>query len=220
MAPPRVIEVRSGDQSLHSQKWRVALTEDAFDRFVACGGGAAAKVFGEGSLFSLLLFGKFFDPADAFPLWEFEAETLLSGPGNASKTAVDWSETDSVCSESRATRKCDVEICGVKEKVVELSGLWGGREADAREWKAGRWWEHGFVRRLELPPDANWKKTEAYINDDIFLEIKIPKTASGSKSLISFCSCKKRVGDGLHHRAVLIELWSSVLTVCRISIEG
>ncbi|CAL9198115.1 unnamed protein product, partial [Musa hybrid cultivar] len=95
MLPPRVIEVRSGDQSSHSQKWRVALTEDAFDRFVACGGDTSRKVFGEGSLFNLLLFGKFFDPADTFPLWEFEAETLLSGPGNTSKTAVDRSETES-----------------------------------------------------------------------------------------------------------------------------
>ncbi|CAD5184954.1 unnamed protein product [Musa acuminata subsp. malaccensis] len=104
MPQPRVIEVRSGDQSSHSQKWRVAFTEDAFDCFIACSGDAVGKVFGEGSLFNPLLFEKFFDPADAFLLWEFEAETLLSGPGNTSKTAVDWSETDSVCSESRVTR--------------------------------------------------------------------------------------------------------------------
>ncbi|THU53912.1 hypothetical protein C4D60_Mb10t19390 [Musa balbisiana] len=71
MPPLRVIKVRSGYQSSHSQKWRVAFTEDAFNRFVARGRDAAGKVFGEGSLFNPLLFGKFFNPADAFLLWEF-----------------------------------------------------------------------------------------------------------------------------------------------------
>lgn len=94
MSPRRVLEVRPGDDQ-DSQKWRVSLSEDAFDSFIARGGDAARKVFGEGSLFSPLLFGKFFDPADAFPLWEFDSEILLSGLRSASKTNVDWDETDS-----------------------------------------------------------------------------------------------------------------------------
>ncbi|KAJ8478508.1 hypothetical protein OPV22_022235 [Ensete ventricosum] len=89
MPPPRVIEVRSGDQSSHSQKWRVASRKTCLIASLLAAG------FGEGPLFSPRLFGKFFDPADAFPLLEFEAETLLSGPGNTSETAVDQSETDS-----------------------------------------------------------------------------------------------------------------------------
>lgn len=93
MPPRRAIDVRSGDPNPH--KWRVPLTEDAFDSFVAQGGDAARKVFGEGSLFSPLLFGKFFDPGDAFPLWELESEPLLSGLRSTSKTSVDWFETDS-----------------------------------------------------------------------------------------------------------------------------
>ncbi|RRT53919.1 hypothetical protein B296_00040279, partial [Ensete ventricosum] len=211
MPPRRAIDVRYGDPNPH--KWRVSLTEDAFDSFIAHGGEAARKVFGEGSLFSPLLFGKFFDPGDAFPLWEFESEPLLSGLRSTSKTSVDWFETDSeyvLKAElpgtsssiiliislhqsiklitfntmlSAASRKCELEVCGPKVKVMDISGLWRGRETDARDWKIGRWWEHGFVRRLELPQDANWKKMEAYINDDVFLEIKIPKQSCESSKV-------------------------------------
>ncbi|CAL9037326.1 unnamed protein product [Musa banksii] len=184
MPPRRAIDVRSGDPNPH--KWRVPLTEDAFDSFIAHGGDAARKVFGEGSLFSPLLFGKFFDPGDAFPLWELESEPLLSGLRSTSKTSVDWFETDSeyvLKADLPAARKCEIEVCGPKEKVMDISGLWRGRETDARDWKIGRWWEHGFVRRLELPQDANWKKMEAYITDDILLEIKIPKQTSESSKV-------------------------------------
>ncbi|WOL07442.1 22.3 kDa class VI heat shock protein-like [Canna indica] len=175
----RPIEVRSGADP-NSQKWRIPLAEDAFDSFLAHGGDAARRVFGDGSLFSPLLFGKFFDPGDAFPLWEIESEALFS------KNSVDWFGTDSEyvlkAELPVGARKCDVEVCGQKEKVIEISGVWRGKEVDAREWKNGRWWEHGFVRRLELPVDANWKKIEACINDDILLEIKIPrnKTCEGN----------------------------------------
>ncbi|KAG6516977.1 22.3 kDa class VI heat shock protein-like [Zingiber officinale] len=179
MPSRRAIEVRAGDGN--SQKWRVSLSEDAFDSFVAHGGDAARKVFGEGSLFSPLLFGKFFDPGDAFPLWEFEADALLAGLRNASKTGVDWSETDSEyvlkAELPVGVRRCDAEVCGLSTKVIEISGMWKGKESEARDWKMGRWWENGFVRRLELPADANWKKVEAYIVDDILLEIKIPKNS-------------------------------------------
>ncbi|KAG1347278.1 22.3 kDa class VI heat shock protein [Cocos nucifera] len=179
MSPRRVLEVRPGDQD--SQKWRVSLSEDAFDSFIARGGDAARKVFGEGSLFSPLLFGKFFDPADAFPLWEFDSETLLAGLRSASKTSVDWDETDSeyfLRAELPGARNCDVEIRGEKGKVIEISGKWRGRESDSRDWKTDRWWEHGYVRRLELPENANWRKMEAYIDNDIFIGIKIPKNIS------------------------------------------
>lgn len=36
--------------------------------------------------------GSFFDPSDAFPLWEFESEALLSGLWSVSKTSVDFWE--------------------------------------------------------------------------------------------------------------------------------
>jgi len=92
MSPRKALEVLSDDHN--SQKWRVSLTEEAFNMFITHGDDTARKVFGEGSLFSPLLFGKFFDPADAFPLWEFESEALLLGLRSASKTSVDWMETD------------------------------------------------------------------------------------------------------------------------------
>lgn len=39
------------------------------------------------------------------------------------------------------------------------------------------------MRRLELPDDANWRRAEANIENDIFLEIKIPKNNSGRNDL-------------------------------------
>ncbi|KAF3453541.1 hypothetical protein FNV43_RR03981 [Rhamnella rubrinervis] len=52
------------------------------------------KVFGDGSLFSPLLLGKYFDPSDAFPLWEFESEILSSNLRSLGQSTVDWFQTD------------------------------------------------------------------------------------------------------------------------------
>ncbi|KAJ6791171.1 22.3 kDa class VI heat shock protein isoform X1 [Iris pallida] len=183
MPPRRALEVQSDDRN--PQKWHVSLTEDAFNAFLAGRGGgddAARAVFGEGSLFSPLLFGKFFDPADAFPLWEFESGALLSGVHGASKTSVDWMETDAHyvlrAELPEGARKIKVELCGDKGKLLEISGQWRGKESDARDdWRTGRWWERGFVRRIELPDNANCRKVEAHIDDDVSLEIKIPKNS-------------------------------------------
>lgn len=97
----RAIEVRlqpgaAGDASA-PPKWRMSLLENTFAGFLqGAGADAAARaVFAEGSLFSPFLFGKFFDPADAFPLWEFEPEVLLAAlRRSAARTTVDWAETD------------------------------------------------------------------------------------------------------------------------------
>ncbi|KAJ3696032.1 hypothetical protein LUZ60_001409 [Juncus effusus] len=185
MPPKRApVEIRSDDHS--SQKWQVSLTEATFRSFLSHGGEPA--VFGEGSLFSPFLFGKFFDPADAFPLWDFDSDALLSGLRSGRKTSVDWVETESeyvVKAELPGGKKCEVEITGVDSKVLEINGKWRATPTPSSEkdWRAGRWWEHGFVRRIELPDDANWKKAEAYIYDDNFLEIKIQKNISAECSV-------------------------------------
>nr|CAD1819284.1 unnamed protein product [Ananas comosus var. bracteatus] len=124
------IDVRQpSDQTSNRQKWRVSLTEDAFESFMARCGDAGREVFGEGSLFSPMLFGKFFDPSDAFPLWEFDSDDLLSALRCSSKTSVDWAESSSefiLRAHVPGARKCEVEICGEKPKVVmEISGQWG-----------------------------------------------------------------------------------------------
>ncbi|KAJ0966076.1 hypothetical protein J5N97_027214 [Dioscorea zingiberensis] len=184
MAPRRALEIRLGEQD--SQRWRMPLREDAFESFMARAGDTAHKVFADGSLFSPLLFRKFFDPADAFPLWEFDSEVLLKAVRSASNCSVDWQETDTeyvLRAELPSGRKSEIEISGEKGKVVEISGQWSGRESETMNWKASRWWEHGYVRRIELPEDANWKKMEAYIDDDNLLEIKIPKNNSDSNAL-------------------------------------
>ena len=100
----RAIEVRllpgggGGGGDAAAPRWRMSLLENTFSGFLqGAGADAAARaVFAEGSLFSPFLFGKFFDPADPFPLWEFESDVLLAAlrRGNARST-IDWAETDS-----------------------------------------------------------------------------------------------------------------------------
>ncbi|KAG0496176.1 hypothetical protein HPP92_000867 [Vanilla planifolia] len=179
MSRRRALEIRWDDDN--PQKWRVSLAEDAFLSFMAQGGEAAQRVFGDGSLFGPLLFQKFFDPADAFPLWEFETDTLLSGHPSA-RGVIDWSETEEAYVLRAELPVCarDVEIgaCGDNNRVMEISGCWRkGSEPIGRDWRNGRWWEYGFVRRLELPEDADWRKMEAFLDNDGILEINIPKAA-------------------------------------------
>ncbi|WOK91881.1 22.3 kDa class VI heat shock protein-like [Canna indica] len=163
MSLRKVIEVGSGDQNSH--KWRISLSEDVYDSFIAHNHSTdvAQKVFSEGSLFSPQLFGKFFDPADAFPLWEFESESLLLRLQNSSRSStVDWFETKSEYALKAelpvGARKCELEVCNQKVKVIEISGSRRGRENDTNDWKLDRWWEYGYVRRLELPKDAKLEK--------------------------------------------------------------
>lgn len=62
---------------------------------------------------------------------------------------------------------------------MEISGEWRRqKESGAREWKSGHWWEHGYVRRLELPEQVDWRKSEAQLKNDVVLEIRIPKNAT------------------------------------------
>jgi HSP20 family molecular chaperone IbpA len=66
-----------------------------------------------------------------------------------------------------------------KGKVVEISGQWKQQQRDQskiKDWRSGQWWEYGYVRRLELPEDADWRRMEASLNNDILLEIRIPKS--------------------------------------------
>lgn len=89
----RQIEVLRDDQT--TKKWCVSLRVDVFKQFFSQGMNTTVnKVFGDGSLFSPLLFGKFFDPSDAFPLWEFESDILLCNLRSSGKSTVDWSKTD------------------------------------------------------------------------------------------------------------------------------
>lgn len=86
------LEIHTDDKT--PGKWSVPLGEEVFRRFLSGGGGSEKAVFGEGSLFSPFLFGKYFDPSDAFPLWEFEADVLLASLRSLGQCRVDWSQTD------------------------------------------------------------------------------------------------------------------------------
>ncbi|CAL5335785.1 unnamed protein product [Camellia sinensis] len=195
MSGCRQLEVRSEDRT--PQKWCVPMTEDVFGTLISKGSPMAHTVFGDGSLFSPLLFGKFFDPSDAFPLWEFESSVLLSRLRSSNQSTVDWSQTDvdyvlkaelpgfkpveleALFLDSlfhRGVGKSSVQIYVEDGKVVEISGQWKQQnESKTKDWRSGHWWEHGYVRRLELPDNADWRKVEAYVKNEIALEVRIPK---------------------------------------------
>ncbi|KAJ4963918.1 hypothetical protein NE237_023857 [Protea cynaroides] len=183
MSSRKQLEVRTED--LNPQKWRVSLTEDMFESLNPKHSPTLLKVFGDGSLFSPLLFGRFFDPSDAFPLWEFESEILLSAlRSSGSKSTVDWSETATeyvLKAELPGVGTYNNQVCVENGKIMEISGQWKQqqlRESNTRDWRSGHWWEYGYVRRLELPEYADWRKMEAIVYDDMILEIRIPKIPS------------------------------------------
>ncbi|KAI3768919.1 hypothetical protein L6452_00015 [Arctium lappa] len=171
------VEVASEDQS--PNKWRVPLKEDVFATFMAKGGPIVHKVFGDKSLFGPLLFKKFFDPSDAFPLWEFEQGVLLSHLQNP---CVHWFQTDACCilnSELPKIEKSSLVIHVENGKVIEISGVWKTHgESKTRDWRSGKWWEHGFVRRLELPDNTDWSKMEVYVKNETVLDIRLPKSTT------------------------------------------
>lgn len=92
MTSSKRLEVQTDDQTPH--KWCTSLGEEVFKRFFSQVNPTVHKVFGDGSLFSPMLFGKFFDPSDAFPLWEFESDVLLSHLRSSGQSTVEWHQTD------------------------------------------------------------------------------------------------------------------------------
>ncbi|KAJ7948500.1 Heat shock protein [Quillaja saponaria] len=169
--------VQTEDQT--PQKWCVSLGEDVFKKFFCPANPIIHKVFGDGSLFSPMLFGKFFDPSDAFPLWEFESDILLSNLRSSGQSTVDWFQTDqgyTLKAEIPGIGKNNIQVHVDKGKVVEISGQWKqGTESNTKDWRCAHWWQYGYIRRLELPEDTEWKNIEAHIFNDILLEIRIPK---------------------------------------------
>ncbi|KAK2984781.1 hypothetical protein RJ640_004606 [Escallonia rubra] len=159
--------------------WCVPLKEDVFAAFMAKGNKTVHMIFGHGSLFSPFLFGKFFDPSDAFPLWEFESDVLLSNLRSSGQSTVDWFQTDTdyvLKAELPGIQKDSLQVYVEKGKVVDISGQWRQqRDPNTKDWRCSHWWEQGFVRRLELPENVDWRKMEAYLSNDILLEIRIPK---------------------------------------------
>ena len=76
-----------------------------------------------------------------------------------------------------------VQVCIEKGKILEISGLWKQQvDSNVKNWKTNHWWEHGFVRRIELPENADWKKIEVILKNDLILEIKIPVKSSPTPS--------------------------------------
>ncbi|XWS11157.1 hypothetical protein CRYUN_Cryun38cG0059600 [Craigia yunnanensis] len=171
------LEVQTEDEA--PQKWCISLAEDVFKRFLSQGSPTVHKVFGEGSLFSPFLFGKYFDPLDAFPLWDVESDSLFSNLRNSGKSTVDWFQTDQAYvlkAELPGLGKTNVQIHVGKGKIVEISGqLKQQRESKTKDWRSCNWWEYGYVRRLELPEDADWRRIEAYLSNDVLLEIRISR---------------------------------------------
>nr|XP_008386027.2 21.7 kDa class VI heat shock protein [Malus domestica] len=182
------LEVVRDDQT--PQKWCVLLREDVFRRFMAQGSTnpTVQKVFGGASFFSPLLFGKFFDPSDAFPLWEFESDILLSGLRSSGQTCTDWFQTDQdyvLKVELPEEGKNNVQVSAENGKVVEISGQWKQQQRgesnslkSTKDWRSGNWWEHGYVRRLELPQDADSRRIEASLANDLLLNSKFTRSTN------------------------------------------
>ncbi|XP_073303635.1 21.7 kDa class VI heat shock protein [Primulina huaijiensis] len=177
MTSSKQLETRFEDSD--PRKWCHPLKEDGFAALMNQENSTVHKIFGAGSFFSPLLFGKFFDPSDAFPLWEFEADALLSNPQNSNKKNVDWFQTDSdyvlIAQLLGIDNSNNIQVCVENGKIIEISGQWKQQRDQPREWKCSCWWEHGYVRRLELPEKTDWKKVEARLNNDVSLEIRVPK---------------------------------------------
>ncbi|XP_020229339.1 21.7 kDa class VI heat shock protein [Cajanus cajan] len=181
MTSSKKLEVHTDDQTPH--KWCTPLGEEVFKRFFSQANPTVHKIFGEGSLFSPMLFGKFFDPSDAFPLWEFESDILLSHLRSSNQKTVDWYQTDEgymLKAEVPGSGLSSIEVHVDNGKVVEISGQWKPqRDSKANDWRCGHWWEYGYVRRLEMPEDADLKIVEAHIYNTRFLELRIPKCPQG-----------------------------------------
>ncbi|KAL8033637.1 hypothetical protein ABFX02_13G172500 [Erythranthe guttata] len=178
MSSYKQVEIQIEDQTTPHNKWCHPLKEDGFANFITSklldNPTVVHKIFGAGSFFSPLLFGKFFDPSDAFPLWEFESDSLIMPPNlhnSSSHRNIDWSQTDNDFVLRAEIPGNTVEVCIENGKIMEISGQWRQK----REWKSGLWWEYGYVRRIELPEQTDWRKTEARVKNDLVLEIKIPK---------------------------------------------
>ncbi|KAF2575451.1 hypothetical protein F2Q70_00004976 [Brassica cretica] len=124
-------------------KWSVPLSEEVFRRFLSGAGGSEKAVFSEGSIFSPFLFGKYFDPSDAFPLWEFEADVLLANLRSVGQCRVDWSQIDQtyvLISDLPVVGKNNVQVyVDVKGQMMEISGQWNINK-------------NGGQRRLEKRP--------------------------------------------------------------------
>lgn len=176
MTCSKQLEIRFEDPN--PRKWCHPLKEDGFAALMNQENSTVHKIFGEKSFFSPLLFGKFFDPSDAFPLWEFEAGVLLSNPHSSNTHNVDWFQTDSdyvlIAQLLGLDNSNNIQVCVENGKIIEISGQWR-QQREPREWKCSHWWEHGYVRRLELPEKTDWKKADARWNNNIFLEIRVPK---------------------------------------------
>ncbi|XP_073131107.1 21.7 kDa class VI heat shock protein [Henckelia pumila] len=171
------LEIRFEDPN--PQKWCHPLKEDGFAALMSQENPTVDKIFGAGSFFSPWLFGKFFDPSDAFPIWEFEADALLSNPHCSNMHNVEWFQTDSdyvlIAQLLGIDHSNNIQVCVENGKVIEINGRYWRPQREPREWKSGHWWEHGYVRRLELPEKTDWKKVEARLNNDTSLEIRLPK---------------------------------------------
>ncbi|KAI3466203.1 hypothetical protein Pfo_022866 [Paulownia fortunei] len=175
MTSSKELEIRFEDPNPH--KWCHPLKEDVFATFMS---KESSTVHKTGSFFSPLLFGKFFDPSDAFPLWEFESDALLPNSNSSSQHNVDWYQTDTdyvLKADIPGLGNNTLQVCVENGKILEISGQWRQqRESRMKDWKSSHWWEHGYVRRLELPEQTDWRKSEAHVKNDVLLEIRVPKT--------------------------------------------
>ncbi|CAA0808658.1 Kinesin-5 [Striga hermonthica] len=181
MSSSKQLEIQFEDHRQNQNKWLCPLREDVFAAFISKANSTVHDIFGAASsFFSPFLFGKFFDPSDAFPLWEFDPQALLPNtPNSSGHETVDWFRTDNGyvlrAQLPIGISHNTIQVCISNGKILEINGQWKQqRESKTRDWKSSHWWENGFVRRLELPELADWRNLEAHVKNELVLEIKVP----------------------------------------------
>ncbi|KAL8506116.1 hypothetical protein ACS0TY_017105 [Phlomoides rotata] len=179
MSSGKQVEIQFEDPN--PQKWCHPLKEDVFARLMS---KENPLVYKAGSLFSPFLFGKFFDPSDAFPLWEFESDVLLPSSNSNTQRNLDWYQTDTdyVLKAEIPGSNSSVQVIVENGKILEISGQWKQhKDSRKKDWRSSHWWEEGYVRRIELPDQqTDWTKSEAHFKNDQLLEIRIPKNPTNS----------------------------------------
>ncbi|KAL0362273.1 UNVERIFIED_CONTAM: class VI heat shock protein [Sesamum calycinum] len=150
-----------------------------------------------------LLFGKFFDPSDAFPLWEFESDALLPNSYGSGHRSVDWYQTETdyvLLAEVPGLGQNSLQVCIENGKILEISGQWRQqqRESRAKDWRSGKWWEHGYVRRLELPEQTDWRESRGSYEERRSFRGQNPQDGSGfrSRKLVRKSSFCKLISEG------------------------
>eukprot|EP00253_Pinus_taeda_P005689 PITA_05689 len=159
-----------------AERRKEPLTEASFNSFFSLRRDVLDTYFRSGYLFNPFVFGRFTDPSDPFPLWNYTPYTIWPrDTASLSKSRVDWSQTDDrifMRADLPGLKKDDVNVAVENGRVFKISGQWNHNN---RPDGCAEWWKAEYLRRFLLPDNGDIEQTHASMDDGI-LEITIPKT--------------------------------------------